>query len=147
MVCTNACSEGIGGVLMREVRVICFESKKLKEHEKNYVIHDLELPTIIHALKVWRHYLMGKKFELRIDHLILKYLWDQSHLNARQARRLKFLSECDFKIKYVKEKENEFSDALNRKMHLAIISEFKIDLRKRDLKGLKKDDYYLQVLK
>ena len=42
----------------------------------NYVTHDLELAAVVvHALKIWRHYLMGKKFELRIDHHKLKYLF------------------------------------------------------------------------
>ena len=48
--------------------VICYESRKLKEHENNYAPHDLELVSIVHALKMWRHYLMGRRFELRIDH-------------------------------------------------------------------------------
>ena len=48
--------------------VICYELRKLKEHEKNYAIHDLELATIVHALKMWRHYLMGRRFDLRTDH-------------------------------------------------------------------------------
>jgi len=29
--------------------VICYESQKLKEHERNYVTHDLELATVIHV--------------------------------------------------------------------------------------------------
>ena len=62
MVCTDASKEGLGGVLTQECHVICYESRKLKEHEKNYVVHDLELATIIHALKIQRHYLIGKKF-------------------------------------------------------------------------------------
>jgi hypothetical protein len=64
---------------------------KLKEHERNYPTHDLELATIVHALRKWRHYLMGKRFELRIDHKGLKYLFDQPNLNSRQGRWLEFL--------------------------------------------------------
>ena len=64
---------------------ICYESRKLKEHEKNYGTHDLELAAIVHALKMWRHYLMGRRFELRTDHCGLKYFFDQHTLNARQA--------------------------------------------------------------
>jgi hypothetical protein len=52
-VCTYACKEGLGGVLMQDNHVVSYESKKLKEHERNYVTHDLELATIIHALKMW----------------------------------------------------------------------------------------------
>ena len=57
IVCNDASKEGLGGVLTQECHVICYESRKLKEHEKNYVVHDLELTTIIHALKIWWHYL------------------------------------------------------------------------------------------
>jgi hypothetical protein len=64
LVCTDACKEGLGGVLMQEGHVICYESKKLNEHEINYVTHDLELSAIVHALKMWRHYLLGMRFVL-----------------------------------------------------------------------------------
>ena len=96
VVCTDACGQGLGGVLMQDNHVICYESRKLKEHEKNYATHDLELVAIVHALNMWRHYLMGRIFELRIDHCGLKYLFDQPNLNARKARWLEFLCEFHF---------------------------------------------------
>ena len=83
VVCTDACKEGMGGVLSRNGFVVCFESRKLKEHERLYATLDLELETIVHTLNKWRHYLMGKIFELRIDHNGLKYLFDQPTLNAK----------------------------------------------------------------
>ena len=76
VVCIDACGQGIGGFLMQDNHVICYESRKLKDHEKNYATNDMELATIVHALKMWRHYLMGRIFELRIDHCGLKYLFD-----------------------------------------------------------------------
>ena len=86
LVCTDACGQGIGGVLMQENHVICYDSRKMKEHEKNYATHDLELATIVHALTMWRNYLMGRSFELRTNHCGLKYLFDQPTLNASEAR-------------------------------------------------------------
>ena len=71
-VCMDTCKQRVSGVLMQYGHVINYESRKLKEHEHNYAIHDLELATIIHALKMWRHYLMGKNFELINDHDGLK---------------------------------------------------------------------------
>ena len=59
---------------------------------------------------------MGRRFELRTDHCVLKYLFDQPTLNARQARWLEFLCEFDFKIKHIKGKENKVVDALSRKV-------------------------------
>jgi hypothetical protein len=76
VVCTNACKEGMGGVLSQNGFVICFESRKLKEDEMLYATHDLELESIVHALNKGRHYLMEKRFELRTDHNVLKYLFD-----------------------------------------------------------------------
>ena len=68
---------------MQDNNVICYESRRLKEHEKNDATHDLELASIVHALKMWRNYLMGRIFELRVDHCGLKYLFDRPTLNAR----------------------------------------------------------------
>ena len=60
MVCSDACGQGLGVVLMQDSHVVCYELRKLKDHEKNYATHDLELASIVHALKMWRHYLMGR---------------------------------------------------------------------------------------
>jgi hypothetical protein len=64
LICTDACKERFGGVLTQNGHVISYESIKLKEHERNYVTHDLELVFIVYALNMWRHYLMEKRFEL-----------------------------------------------------------------------------------
>jgi hypothetical protein len=62
VVYTNACKEALGGVLTQKYHVVCYEFKKLKWHERNYATHYMELPTIVNALKMWRHYLMDRKF-------------------------------------------------------------------------------------
>jgi hypothetical protein len=117
VVCTDACKEGLGGVLSYNGFIIFYESINLKEHERNYATHDLELESIVHALNKWRHYLMGKRIELRKNHNSLKYLFDQPTLNARKIRWLEFLCEYDFDIKHIKGKENKVDDSLNRRVH------------------------------
>jgi hypothetical protein len=87
-VCTYACKEGLGEVLSQNGYVVCYESMKLKEHERHYATHDLELAAIVHTLNKWRHYLMGKRFELRTDHNGLKYVFEQPTLNVRKRRWL-----------------------------------------------------------
>lgn len=82
--------------------MVYYESKKLNEHEQNYVTRDLELTTIIHALNMWRHYLLGRRFVLMSDHSRLRYLFNQPNLNSRKARWLAMLSEFDFEIIYIK---------------------------------------------
>jgi hypothetical protein len=101
---------------MQEGHVIFYESRKLNEHEINYVIHNLELSSIVHALKMWRNYLLGRRFVLMIDDSGLRYLFDQLKLNARQARWMALLSEFDFEIKHIKGKENRVVDALSISM-------------------------------
>ena len=68
LVCIDSYKEGLEGVLMQGGSVVYYEPKKLNEHEVNYVTHDLELAAIVHALKMWRHYLLGRKFVLMTDH-------------------------------------------------------------------------------
>ena len=91
-------------------------------HEKNYSTYDLELATIIHALKMWHHHLIGKRILLMFDNISLKYLFDQQNLNARQYRWLAFLSEYDFEIKHIKGKENKVADALSRNARMNFIA-------------------------
>jgi hypothetical protein len=84
--------------------VVCYESRNLKENERLYAMHDLELEAIVHALNMWRHCIMGKIFELRIDHCGLKYLFLKPNFNARQSRWLELLNEYDFDIRHIRGK-------------------------------------------
>ena len=55
--------------------MVAYASRQLKKHEQNYLVHDLELVTVVMALKIWRHYLYDAKFEIFIDHKSLKYVF------------------------------------------------------------------------
>jgi hypothetical protein len=57
----DASKQGLGCVLMQEGHVIAYASRQLRKHEQNYPTHDLELAAVVHALKIWRHYLLGHK--------------------------------------------------------------------------------------
>jgi hypothetical protein len=129
--------------------VICFESRKLKENERLYATHDLDLVAIVHALKKWRHYLMGNRFELRTDHNGMKYLFDQPTLNARKSRWLEFLCEYDFDIKHIKGKEDKVDDALSRRvheLHATTISMYQPDLKGRISDIEKGDTQYMELV-
>ncbi|XP_070010114.1 uncharacterized protein [Nicotiana sylvestris] len=54
---------------IEEGRVIAYASHQLKPHEKNYPVHNLELEAIVHALKIWRHYLYVVSLWVIIDRL------------------------------------------------------------------------------
>lgn len=116
-VCIDACKEGVGEILSQEGRVVSYESIKLKEHEQRYSAYDLELKVVVHALTLCRHYLLGKRFLLKTYNSSLTSYFKKFDLNALQARWNAFLSEFDFDIQHVKDKENHGADSLRRKLH------------------------------
>jgi hypothetical protein len=79
----------------------------------NYLTHNLELATVVHAIKIWRHYLRGKRCELYTDHNSLKYIFMQSDLNLRQRRWLELIKDYDLGINYHLGKANVVADALS----------------------------------
>jgi hypothetical protein len=62
---------------MQEGQVVAYASRQLKRHEENYPTHDLELAAVVHALKIWCHYLLGNHCNIYIDHKSLKYIFIQ----------------------------------------------------------------------
>jgi hypothetical protein len=145
MVCTDASKQGLGAVLMQDGGVIAYASRKLKKHEELYVTHDLELATVMLALKLWRHYLVGRNFELKIDHQSLKHVFTQRDLNARKRRWSEFMSEYDFGISYIKGRENVVADALSRRPCIFSLVTLKVSLREQVMAQLLGDSWYLKV--
>jgi hypothetical protein len=82
---------GLGWVLMQEGKVIAYASRQLRKHEKNYPMHDLELAVVVHALKIWRHSMIGNKCKIFTDHKSLKYIFTHKVLHLRQRRWLKLI--------------------------------------------------------
>ena len=82
----------------------------------------MELATAVFALKIWRHYLYGERFEMYLDHKSLKYIFTQRDLNMRQRRWMEFLEDYDFTLYYHLGKANMVADALNRKSRGALAS-------------------------
>ncbi|KAJ9543867.1 hypothetical protein OSB04_023574 [Centaurea solstitialis] len=112
---SDASRVGLGCVLMQRGKVIAYASRQLKEQEKRYPTHDLELATVVFALKIWRHYLYGVKCQIFTDHKSLKYLFEQKELNMRQRRWMELLKDYECEILYHPGKANVVADALSRK--------------------------------
>ncbi|GJZ09963.1 putative reverse transcriptase domain-containing protein [Tanacetum coccineum] len=128
-------------VLMQREKVIAYASRQLKLHENNYTTHDLELGSVVFALKIWRHYLYGTRCTVFTDHKSLQHILDQKELNMRQRRWLELLSDYDCDIHYHPGKANVVADALRRKERIeplrvrALVMTIGLDLPKRILEA------------
>jgi hypothetical protein len=71
----DASGQGLGCVLVQDGHVVVYASRQLRKHETHYPTHDLELAAIVHALKIWRHSLMGNRCDLYMDHKSFKCIF------------------------------------------------------------------------
>ncbi|GJV64757.1 retrotransposon protein, putative, ty3-gypsy subclass [Tanacetum coccineum] len=139
----DASIKGLGAVLMQRMKVIAYASRKLKVHEKNYTIYDLELGAVVFALKIWRHYLYGTKCVVFTDNKSLQHILNQKELNMRQCRWIELLSDYDCEIRYHPRKANVIADALSQKERIkplrvrALVMTIGLDLPSRILKAQK----------
>ena len=114
----DASQQGLGCVLMQQGNGVAYSSRQLRPHEVNYPTHDLELAAVVHALKTWRHYLIGNRCEIYSDNKSLKYIFTQPDLNLRQRRWLDLIKDYNLNINYHPGKANVVADALSRKVYV-----------------------------
>nr|GEV05003.1 putative reverse transcriptase domain-containing protein [Tanacetum cinerariifolium] len=137
----DASHKGLCAVLMQREKVTAYASRQLKIHKKNYTTHDLELGSVVFALKIWRHYLYGTKCTVFTDHKSLQHILDQKELHMRQRRWLELLSDYNYDIRYHPGKENVVADALSRKERIeplrvrALVMTIGLDLPKQILEA------------
>jgi hypothetical protein len=118
----DASGQGLGCVLMQDGHVVAYASRQLRKHEEKYPTHDLELAAVVHALKIWRHYIIGERCEVYSDHKNLKYIFTQPDLNLRQQRWLELIKDYDLGINYHPGKANVVADALSRRSHVNMLA-------------------------
>ncbi|GKV49230.1 hypothetical protein SLEP1_g55993 [Rubroshorea leprosula] len=136
---TDASDLAIGGVLMQDGHPIAFESCKLNDTERRYLVHDKEMTAIVHCLRVWRHYLLGSRFVIKTNNVATSYFQRQKKLTPKQARWQDFLIEFDYVMEYKPGRANVVADALSRKATFTSISRPKSDILDRVKEGLAHD--------
>ena len=101
---TDASDHTIGAVLLevqgRVERIIAYASRMLDKREANYCITRKELLSIVHSLKYFRQYLMGRHFKVRTDHAPLTWLRRTPDPTGQQARWLEVMEEFDFEVEH-----------------------------------------------
>nr|AAM74314.2 Putative retroelement [Oryza sativa Japonica Group]ABB47411.1 retrotransposon protein, putative, Ty3-gypsy subclass [Oryza sativa Japonica Group] len=132
---------GLGCVLMQDGKVVAYASRQLRSHENNYPTHDLELATVVHASKIWRHYLFGNRTEIYTDHKSLKYIFTQPDLNMRQHRWLELIKDYDMEIHYHPEaKPTLFDQVREAQVNDPDIQEIKKNMRRGKAIGYIEDE-------
>jgi hypothetical protein len=100
----DASGKGIGDVLMQEGRPLAFTNKKLSERNLGKPIYEKEMLDILHAIDLWRPYLLGKHFQIKTNHQSLKYFLEQRISFPEQQKWVTKLFGYDYEIIYRKEK-------------------------------------------
>ena len=124
----DASDYAIGCALMQHdddghERVISYQSRQLRQAERNYPVHDKELLAMKYALTKYRVYLMGTEhFIVYTDHASLRTAIKTPHLSQRMARWLAFFAEFNFTVEYKPGKMNILADALSRRPDYAEIN-------------------------
>ena len=103
---------------------VAYESRKLTVAERNYPAHVLELLAVVHALRVFRHYLLGSgaprtagcgsDFDLRTDNQAITWLKTNKHLNKMYIRWLDEIEDFRFDVTHLPGARNP-SDPLSRR--------------------------------
>ena len=113
---------------MQEGHPVAFESRKLNDAEQRYSTHEKEMVAVVHCLQVWRVYLLGTRFVIRIDNIANTFFKTQKKLSPKQARWQEFLAEYDFMWEHKLGKPNQVADALSRKeVFVAVYSISKLE--------------------
>ena len=87
---TDASNVGLGAVLSQEQDghevVLAYASRTLSRAEMNYDVTRRELLAVVYGLKVYRQYLLGRRFMIRTDHSALQSLRKTPEPIGQQAR-------------------------------------------------------------
>ena len=116
---TDASACGMGAVLSQQqdgiVRPIAYGSKLFNKAQCHYSVTERELLAVVYFVTHFRHYLMGKKFTVRTDHMALKWLRSLAEPTGRKARWLETLAEFDFHVDHRPGRQHANADALSRR--------------------------------
>ena len=157
---TDASGTGLGAIMEQaygsEWRTVAVWSRTLNTCQRNYSILDKEWLAILEAVtRIWKHWLIGKEFEIFTDHAPLCHILTKKaeELTPRQIRWLKRLEPFSYTIKYLKGGENVVADALSRnpqeefKVELIEVTPMKFQIHKDEiLQAIQEDALYQDIL-
>lgn len=114
---TDASSIGLGAVLSQtfddnKERVIAYWSETLTPGQRNWSATERESLAMLHAVKNFRYFLLGRKFQLVVDHKSL--VFKMTDANSKLIKHAIQLQEYDFDVIYRSGKSHTNADAMSR---------------------------------
>ena len=111
----DASSHGFGAVLVQDSHPVAFFSRPVAPRHRALAAYERELIGLVQAIRHWRPYLWGRRFEVKTDHYSLKYLLDQRLSTIPQHHWVGKLLGFDFSVEYKPGHTNAVADALSRR--------------------------------
>jgi hypothetical protein len=118
---TDAFDFGIGAILSQHGRPIAFLSKALGPSKRAWAIYAKEMLAVTEAIKTWRPYLLGRKFQIQTDQKSLKFLLEQRIITPEQQKWVSKLIGYDYDIVYRSGRMNAVTDAMCRMPHSPLL--------------------------
>lgn len=110
---TNALDFGIGAILSQRSQPIAYLSKALGPAKKAWSVYAKEMLAVMEAIKTWRPYLLGQKFQIQTDQKSLRFLLEQRIVTPEQQKWVSKLVGFEYEIVYRPGRTNAAADSLS----------------------------------
>ena len=115
---TDASVKGIGAVLLlkteRGSQPVTFITRRMTAAEEKYHANELECLALVWALNKLRQHVYGRKFTVKTDSNVLRWLYRKKDVSGKFARWILTLQEYDIDLCHMSGKINLVADALSR---------------------------------
>ena len=113
---TDACTKGLGAVLLQDGYPVYFASKSLTAAQQNYIAIELEALAVSWAVQKFHHYLYRISVTLQTDQKPLQAILSKSLVEATPWMQKLLLPTIpyDMIVKYIKGETNFIADCLSR---------------------------------
>ena len=95
-------------------RAICYASKAFSKSQTNYSATKRELSSIVTFTRHFKHYLLGRKFKIVIDHRALQWLDNFKDPDGLTARWFEKLAAFDYEVQHRPSKNIGHADGLSQ---------------------------------
>ncbi|WVZ48794.1 LOW QUALITY PROTEIN: hypothetical protein U9M48_000203 [Paspalum notatum var. saurae] len=114
---TDACTNGVGAVLLQGGHPLAYISKPLGPKSMGLSTYEKEYLAILLAVEQWRTYLTYQEFLIYTDQRSLTHLSDQRLNTPWQQRVFTKLLGLQYRVIYKPGNDNRVADALSRRSH------------------------------